>query len=99
MRATPHRRTAAALALIGAACLVPLLGFSGQATPAAAPTPAPASQKHFVGSESCKGCHAAAYNGWKQTRMANVVRDPKEHPEAVLGDFAHPTAAVTFKLS
>lgn len=42
---------------------------------------------HFVGSESCKGCHAETYKGWKQTRMANVVLDPKMHPEAVLGDF------------
>lgn len=31
--------------------------------------------------------------------MANVVRDPREHPEAVLGDFAHPTADVTFTLN
>jgi predicted CXXCH cytochrome family protein len=46
-------------------------------------------QAHFVGSESCKGCHAKEYNGWKQPRMANVVRDPREHPEAVLGDFTH----------
>src|SRR6202041_8053 len=53
---------------------------------------------HFVGSESCKSCHAATYNGWKQTRMANVVRDPKEHPEAVLADFTHPDPLVTFKL-
>ena len=43
---------------------------------------------HFVGSESCKGCHAEAYAGWKQTRMANVVLDPKAHPEAVLGNFS-----------
>jgi len=52
----------------------------------------------FVGSESCKGCHAAAYAGWKQTRMANVVRDPKEHPEAVLGDFASPDPVRNFEL-
>jgi predicted CXXCH cytochrome family protein len=52
----------------------------------------------FVGSESCKGCHAAAYAGWKQTRMANVIRDPKEHPDAVLGDFAHPDPVRTFEL-
>lgn len=38
---------------------------------------------HFVGSESCRGCHAKEYSGWKQTRMANVVRDPREHPDAV----------------
>lgn len=51
---------------------------------------------HFVGSESCKGCHEAQYNGWKKTRMANVVQDPKEHPEAVLGDFANEDSIRTF---
>ena len=53
---------------------------------------------HYVGSQSCQKCHAEAYNGWKQTRMANVVRDPKEHPDAVLGDFAHPDPLVKFDL-
>lgn len=53
---------------------------------------------HFVGSGSCQKCHAEAYQGWKQTRMANVVRDPKVHPEAVLGDFTHPNPLVTFTL-
>ena len=57
-----------------------------------------APKAHFVGSESCKSCHAATYTSWKQTRMANVVRDPKEHPEAVLGDFLHPDPVVTFGL-
>ncbi len=52
----------------------------------------------YVGSESCKGCHAAIYAGWKQTRMANVVRDPKTHPEAVLADFTHADPLVTFDL-
>jgi hypothetical protein len=50
----------------------------------------------FVGSEACRTCHAAAYDGWKQTRMANVVQDPKLHPAAVLGDFAKPDPARTF---
>jgi predicted CXXCH cytochrome family protein len=53
---------------------------------------------HFVGSEACKGCHAEQFNGWKQTRMANVVRDPRVHPEAVLGDFSQPSPARTFSL-
>jgi hypothetical protein len=30
--------------------------------------------------------------------MANVVRDPKEHPEAVLPDFSKPDPLVSFKL-
>jgi hypothetical protein len=30
--------------------------------------------------------------------MANVVRDPKEHPEANLADFIHPDPLVTFQL-
>jgi predicted CXXCH cytochrome family protein len=31
--------------------------------------------------------------------MANVVRDPKVHPDAVLGDFTHPDPVRTFTLS
>ncbi|HKV05541.1 MAG TPA: cytochrome c3 family protein [Candidatus Acidoferrales bacterium] len=61
-------------------------------------TPA-ASKKTFVGSSRCTPCHADIYQSWLKTRMANIVRDPKQHPEAVLGDFAHPTPAVTFDLS
>src|SRR5215469_15767720 len=53
---------------------------------------------HYVGSASCERCHAAVYAGWKQTRMANVVRDPKVHPDAVLGDFTHANSLVTFEL-
>jgi len=52
----------------------------------------------FTGSLACKSCHEEAYDGWSQTRMANVVRDPKTHPDAVLGDFAHPDPARTFSL-
>ena len=53
---------------------------------------------HFVGSASCRPCHTAQYDGWKQTRMANVIRSPREHPDAVLGDFANPNPLVTFTL-
>ena len=52
----------------------------------------------YVRSQSCERCHKEAYAGWKQTRMANVVLDPKVHPEAVVGDFVHPDPARTFKL-
>jgi predicted CXXCH cytochrome family protein len=58
----------------------------------------PIAKPHYVGSESCKGCHVKAYEGWKKTRMANVVRDPREHPEAVLADFTHADPLVTFEL-
>jgi predicted CXXCH cytochrome family protein len=58
----------------------------------------PVIQSQFTGSESCRKCHAKEFNGWKQTRMANVVRDPKLHPEAVLGDFNHPDPNRTFDL-
>ena len=59
---------------------------------------AQATKAKFVGSERCKSCHAAAYAGWKQTRMANVVHDPKAVPEAVLGDFTHDDPVRTFGL-
>jgi predicted CXXCH cytochrome family protein len=62
------------------------------------PGPAHAANRTFVGSAACQSCHQAAYNGWRQTRMANVIRDPKEHPDAVLGDFAHPDPARPFSL-
>ena len=55
-------------------------------------------KSRFTGSESCRKCHVKEFNGWKQTRMANVVRDPKLHPEAVLGDFKHPDPIRTFEL-
>jgi len=41
---------------------------------------------HYVGSESCRRCHASIYERWKKTPMANVVRDPKAHPDAIIPD-------------
>jgi len=41
---------------------------------------------HYVGSESCAKCHAAIYERWKKTPMANIVRDPREHPDAIIPD-------------
>jgi predicted CXXCH cytochrome family protein len=68
--------------------------------PAAAPAPAPAppSGRNYVGSQQCRRCHAATYDRWSKTRMANVVVDPKEHPQQVLPDFSKPDPALTFKL-
>ena len=41
---------------------------------------------HYVGSEACEKCHAEIYRRWKKTPMANVVRDPRTHPEAITPD-------------
>jgi predicted CXXCH cytochrome family protein len=63
----------------------------------AAQSQAPNAQ--YVGSQSCRRCHAPTYERWSKTRMANVVRDPKEHPDAVLPDFSKPDPLLTFTLS
>jgi len=41
---------------------------------------------HYTGSQSCEKCHREIYTRWKKTPMANVVRDPHEHPEAITPD-------------
>jgi predicted CXXCH cytochrome family protein len=48
---------------------------------------------HYVGSKSCEKCHASIYQGWQKTPMANVVRDPRDHPDAVIPDLATNTVA------
>jgi predicted CXXCH cytochrome family protein len=51
---------------------------------------------HYSGSVSCQKCHAEIYEHWKKTLMANVVRDPKEHPEAITPDLASGDPLITF---
>lgn len=46
------------------------------------------SSAHYVGSKACEKCHAEIYERWKRTPMANVVRDPREHPDAILPDLS-----------
>jgi predicted CXXCH cytochrome family protein len=48
---------------------------------------------HYTGSQSCEKCHQEIYARWKKTPMANVVRDPREHPEAITPDLATNTVA------
>jgi predicted CXXCH cytochrome family protein len=60
--------------------------------------PAQPSSRGYTGSAACKTCHPAIYDRWKKTRMANVVRDPREHPDAILPDLSKPDPLVTFKL-
>ena len=37
---------------------------------------------------SCKNCHSDLYERWSKTPMANVVRDPREHPDAIIPDLS-----------
>jgi predicted CXXCH cytochrome family protein len=55
-----------------------------------------AATANYVGSKACQTCHPQIYERWKKTRMANVVVDPKEHPEAILPDLAKPDPLVHF---
>jgi predicted CXXCH cytochrome family protein len=41
---------------------------------------------HYAGSQSCQKCHADIYERWQKTPMANVVRDPRQHPDAIIPD-------------
>ena len=50
----------------------------------------------YAGSTACKACHPAVYKRWSKTRMANVVRDPRSHPEAIIPDLSKPNPLVTF---
>jgi len=43
---------------------------------------------HYVGSQACAKCHEQIYEHWKKTPMANVVRDPREHPDAIIPSLA-----------
>jgi predicted CXXCH cytochrome family protein len=48
----------------------------------------PLKSAHYVGSHACQKCHSQIYEHWQKTPMANVVRDPREHPEAIIPDLA-----------
>ena len=51
---------------------------------------------HYVGSAACQSCHQEIYARWQKTRMANVVRDPRAHPDAIIPDFSKPDPLLTF---
>ena len=50
----------------------------------------------YAGSATCGTCHSEIYQRWQKTRMANVVRDPKQHPDAIIPDFSKPDPVLTF---
>jgi predicted CXXCH cytochrome family protein len=43
---------------------------------------------HYAGSQACQKCHAQIYEHWRKTPMANVVRDPRQFPEAIIPDLS-----------
>jgi predicted CXXCH cytochrome family protein len=75
--------------------LLPRLCVS-QAAPDSPPNPQSSASAHYVGSATCRTCHPQIYERWAKTRMANVVRDPKEHPEAIIPDLSKPNPLVKF---
>ncbi|HEX4284959.1 MAG TPA: cytochrome c3 family protein [Terracidiphilus sp.] len=90
------------LVLFGAQ-IAPLQPATAQSVPAplhqkARAASAAPERQHYVGSEACRTCHQQAYSGWKKSRMANILLDPKIHPEAVVGDFTHADPVRTFAL-
>src|SRR6185312_85669 len=52
--------------------------------------------QQYVGSTTCRTCHTAIYDRWSKTPMANVVRDPKAHPDAIIPDLSKPDPLVKF---
>jgi predicted CXXCH cytochrome family protein len=78
-----------AAAVLSTALVVVLLQ---ELRPAAQPAP----EASYVGSAACRQCHQRAYDQWKDTLMANVVRDPKQHPDAVIPDLAAKDPLITF---
>jgi hypothetical protein len=59
-------------------------------------TGAQAQTTQFVGSATCKPCHAQIFDRWSKTRMANIVVDPAQHPEAIIPDLTKPDPLVKF---
>jgi len=42
-------------------------------------------KKEFVGSDTCKKCHAVEYKSWKETYHSKMVRPKKRHSEGSRG--------------
>jgi predicted CXXCH cytochrome family protein len=61
-----------------------------------AQAPQASAHSRYVGSVACKTCHPQLYERWSKTRMANVVRDPRQHPDAILPDLTKPDPLVNF---
>ena len=47
-----------------------------------------ANSAQYAGSQSCQKCHAQIFERWQKTPMANVVRDPRKFPDAIIPDLS-----------
>src|SRR5437016_8721812 len=56
----------------------------------------PAQELKYAGSAACKACHPAIFQRWTKTRMANVVVDPRQHPEVIIPDLSKPNPVFPF---
>src|SRR5205823_13423402 len=72
------------------------LWCSSFALRAAAGKQTPAPVTGYAGSAACQRCHGDIYSRWSRTRMSNVVRDPKAHPDAFIPDFSVAAPLLTF---
>jgi predicted CXXCH cytochrome family protein len=88
----------AVTAIVGA-FITMAIGVHSRAQSQSATQATAQSARTYVGSTACRKCHAPTYERWSKTRMANVVRDPREHPEAVLPDFSKKDPLLTFTLN
>lgn len=77
---------------------LPIVGTSAPTDSAAAALPA-GREARYTGSASCKTCHEDIYARWSKTLMANVVRNPRTHPDAILPDMTKPDPAVKFAVA
>jgi predicted CXXCH cytochrome family protein len=82
------------ISLCGGAYAIFMPGMAGD--PSAADQRAAVNGAHYVGSQACQSCHQDEFARWSKTRMANVVRDPKTHPDAIIPDLAHADPMVKF---
>jgi len=50
----------------------------------------------YVGSETCKKCHERTYLDWRTSLHSRMMRDARQDPEIIHGDFVSPSAVRTF---
>ena len=77
----PHKRTFVLRSIL--ALVVPFLAAGCDSTPEAPVAPVPLT---FIGSESCRECHAPQFELWRDSHHALAMQEAT--PDTVLGDFS-----------